>query len=133
MATEPGWNRVEIPFRVQGEWVFHDVPRWPNTLDIVESKLNRWTTRNIFGDLAYSSMGTIVQKTPAKSWTWVPDTLLPGHRTALNSPGRHGPIKTTPVAYISLQKEGGDEPKPSTSAVNSSIQPGPKTLKRWFS
>ena len=54
-------TRVEIPFRVQGEWVFHDVPRWPNTPpDIVESKLNRWTTRNIFGDLAYSSMGRLV-------------------------------------------------------------------------
>ena len=58
-------ERTEIPFRVKADWVFHDVPRWPNPPpDTVKSRVNRWTTINTFGDIAYSAMGRLIVQTP---------------------------------------------------------------------
>ena len=57
-------ERTEIPFRVSEQWTFHDVPRWPNTPpDTVKSRVNRWTTVNRFGDIAYSAMGRLIVQT----------------------------------------------------------------------
>ena len=57
-------ERTEIPFRVSEQWTFHDVPRWPNPPpDTVKSRVNRWTTVNRFGDIAYSAMGRLIVQT----------------------------------------------------------------------
>ena len=57
-------QRTEIPFRVTGDWVFHDVPRWPNPPpDTVKSRVNRWTSINRFGDIVYSAMGRLIVQT----------------------------------------------------------------------
>ena len=57
-------KRTEIPFRVSDQWTFHDVPRWPNPPpNTVKSRVNRWTTVNRFGDIAYSAMGRLIVQT----------------------------------------------------------------------
>ena len=59
-------QRTEIPFRVRGDWVFHDVPRWPNPpTDTIKSRLNRWASVNRYGDIAYSAMGRLIVQTPS--------------------------------------------------------------------
>ena len=54
-------DRQEIPFQAEGDWTFHDVPRWPHVpSDTVTAKVNRWASLNRFGDVAYSAMGRLI-------------------------------------------------------------------------
>ncbi len=54
-------KRTEIPFHVEGEWTFQDVPRWSREIKpLVEAKVLRWANINSFGDVAYSAMGRVV-------------------------------------------------------------------------
>ncbi len=57
-------ERREIPFQIEGDWVFHDVPRWFEPIpETIKPKLNRWATPNQHGDIAYSSMGRLIVQT----------------------------------------------------------------------
>ena len=56
-------KRTEILSRKRSV-AFHDVPRWPNPPpNTVKSRVNRWTTVNRFGDIAYSAMGRLIVQT----------------------------------------------------------------------
>ncbi|MGB0638615.1 MAG: amidohydrolase family protein [Myxococcota bacterium] len=75
-------DRTEIPFHVEGEWRFQDVPRWKRTVDSnIEAKVLRWANINNFGDVAYSAMGKVVVDHAGKPHTvgdgfspqWSPD------------------------------------------------------------
>ena len=55
---------VGIPFRVEGDWTLHDVPRWPRPVaPTVQAKIIRWPTWNAHGDIAFSAMGQLWLRT----------------------------------------------------------------------
>ncbi len=59
VATVDG-RRTEIPFRVKGDWTFHDVPRWPREIpDQVQARVLRWPTWTGDGQVAFSAMGAL--------------------------------------------------------------------------
>lgn len=52
--------RRELPFRAEGSWTLHDVPRWPRAVpDQVRARVIRWPTWSADGRLAFSAMGAL--------------------------------------------------------------------------
>ena len=58
-------QRTEIPFRVKGNWTFHEVVRPQNQIsDTVQAKIIRWPSLHADGRLAFSALGMLWIRQP---------------------------------------------------------------------
>ena len=75
-------QRTEIPFRVKGNWTFHEVVRPQNQIsDTVQANIIRWPSLHADGRLAFSALGML--------WIRQPDGRIErvSESTGLRPPG----------------------------------------------